>query len=418
MGLYHHALLPLLGLAGLVLPAVQATAPLRDLCPVTCLEAGPDHSNWTVIAEFTQLQACQRPMVLDFSVNVPVTFKQHIRVCNVFINDFDSPVAKRLDLTSTAAESEIKDVVPQLAWTPAASESEIGGRLVVQSVEHLQSYLANNRQQSKRIVLFGTVSDTTVGVYVGANMLSTSAAEELFDSFLNNVYSTGIADSKASLVQVCEDRTGDDIFGLIAASTADFSTVHNAVGRWSNGTCVDTSSYVETRDLNATSIAFVKPEVAPNPSNSTAFSNSTAIGGRWRRASECRTVTVDDNDDCGKLVTRCGGGLTAANFYKYNPKSNLCSTLQPGQRVCCTEGELSDIRPKQNADGSCFAYQIKPDDNCNKVATANGLSAKDLEEFNKETWGTCHLVFVTLARARAPLPYPNSIRYSRMCPTD
>lgn len=387
MGLYD-ALLPLLGLAGLVLPGVDAAAPLRDLCPITCLEAGPDPANWTVIAEFGQLQACQRPMVLDFSLNAPVSAKQHIRVCNMFINDFESPVSSHMELAATAAETETKEVIPQLAWTPAASEDEIGGRLVVQSVGHLQSYLANNHQDSERIILFGTVSGTTVGVYVGSNIRGSSVAEDLFDSFLNNVYSTGIADSKASLVQVCDDRTGDDVFGLIAASTADFSTVHHAVGRWANGTCVDTTSYAETRDLNVTAVAFVKPEVAPTPSNGTVFSNSTtAIGGRWRRASECRTVTVDDNDDCGKLVTRCGGGLTAANFYKYNPKSDLCSTLQPGQRVCCTEGDLPDIRPKQNADGSCFAYQIKKGDYCNKVATANGLTTKELEEFNKDTWG-------------------------------
>lgn len=229
--------------------------------------------------------------------------------------------------------------------------------------------------------------DTTVGVYAGANILGSSVAKDLFHSFINNVQRTGIADSKASLLQVCDDRIRDDVIGLIAASTADFTTGHHAVGRWSNGTCVDTSSYAETRDLKATTVVFIKPNVTPTPSNDTIFSNSTAIGGRWRRATEFRTVTVDDNDDCGKLVTRCGGGLTAADFYKYKPKSNLCSTLQPGQRLCCTEGELPAIRPKQNVDGSCFSHQIKKHDGCIKVAMANGLTLKDLEDFNKETWG-------------------------------
>lgn len=416
MGLYQHALLPLVGLAGLVLPGVDAAAPLRDLCPVTCLEAGPDPSNWTVVAEFNQLKACQRPLVLDFSVKVPVSTKQHIRVCNMFINDFDSPVSSHLELASTTAETESKEVVPQLAWTPAASEDEIGGRLVVQSVGHLKSYLANNQQQSKRIMLFGTVSDTTVGVYVGANMLGTSVAEDLFESFINNVYSTGIADSKASLVQVCDDRTGDDVFGLIAASTADFSTVHHAVGQWSNGTCVDTSSYAETRDLNATSVAFVKPDIPPTPSNGTGFSNATAIGGRWRRATECRTIVVDDNDGCGKLVTRCGGGLTSADFYKYNPAKDLCSTLQPGQHVCCTEGDLPDLRPKQNSDGSCFAYQIKGGDTCKKLAITNGLTIEDLDEFNKDTWGTQCLSSLTLPPTCLPKPFhmPISQRLTRL----
>src|SRR5690606_8265692 len=89
--------------------------------------------------------------------------------------------------------------------------------------------------------------------------------------------------------------------------------------------------------------------------NDTAISNSTvAIRGHRRAATECRTITVDDSNNYGILVTRYGGGLTAANFYKYNPSSTLYSSLRPGQRVYCTAGDLPDIRPKQKADGSCF----------------------------------------------------------------
>jgi len=323
----------------------------------------------------------------------------------MFINDFDHPAGSDIALSSTEAGIKTNQVVPQLAWTPAASEDEIGGRLVVQSVEHLQSYLAKSRQTSNRIMLFGTVSDTTVGVYVGANLLGSSVAGGLFDSFLNNLYSAGIADSKAALVQVCDGRSGNDIFGLIAASSAEFSTVHDAVGRWSNGSCVDTSPYAETREVNPTAVAFIEPKVLPTPVNGTAGGNSTAaFRGRQRRtADDCRTVTVDDNDDCGKLVTRCSGGLTTDDFYKYNPNPNLCSTLMPGQRVCCTAGELPDIRPKQNADGSCFPYQIQLGEFCNKVATENGLTVENLEDFNKETWGVCYLCFITLLKSLSHL---------------
>src|SRR5690349_654776 len=115
MGLHQHTFLPLLGLTGLFFSGVNAMAPLRDLCPVTCREAGPNPSNWTVIAEFTQLLACQRPMVLDFSVRIPVADKQHIRVCNVFINDFDTPSSSNITRVSTADEFETKQVNPKLA---------------------------------------------------------------------------------------------------------------------------------------------------------------------------------------------------------------------------------------------------------------------------------------------------------------
>lgn len=392
MGLHQRTLLPLLGLASLLLNGVDASAPKRDLCPVTCLEAGSDPSTWTVVAELSQLKACQRPMVLDFPVHAPVHAKQHIRACNVFTNDFSSPARPNAIQASVKVKTETKEVVPQLAWTPAASEDEIGGRLVVQSVKHLQSYLANSNPTSNRVLLFGTVSGTTAGVYVGGNYLGSGVAADLFDSFINNTYSTGIADGKSALVQECDDRTGNEIFGLIAASTADFSTVHDAVGRWSNGSCVDTSKYAETRELDAMAVAFITPEDAPPAGNGTGTGLSAPTVRGKKRAAACRTITVDDNDGCGKLVKRCGGGLTAADFTKYNPKKDLCSTLQPGQRVCCTAGDLPDIRPKPNEDGSCFAYMIKSGDNCAKVATANGLTPKELKDFNKDTWGGCFLL--------------------------
>lgn len=79
---------------------------------------------------------------------------------------------------------------------------------------------------------------------------------------------------------------------------------------------------------------------------------------------EWRTIAVDDNNSCGELVTRWVGGITAADLYKYNPTNNMCSTLHGQSRT---------------ADGSCFAYQIKWGGNCNNMATAHGLTNKDLE---------------------------------------
>lgn len=405
MGLHRHALLLLLGLAGLIFSVVDAVAPLRNLCPVTCLEAGPNPSKWTVIAEFSQLQACQKPMILDFSVHIPVTEKQHIRVCNVVINHFDNRVDLDIALTLAEGEVETKQVNPQLAWTPAASKDDIGGRLVVQSVEHLQSYLLSSRKTSNRVTLFGTVSGTTVGVYVGANLLGSSTAGDLFDSFLNNLYSTGIANSKAALVQLCEGRSGDDIFGLIAASSESFSTVHSAVSQWSNGTCVDTSPYAETRELNATSISVIKPKVAPTPSN------GTMIRGQ-RRDTYCRTVKVDDGDICDTLIAKCGGGMTTELFNKYNPDPNRC-TLLPGQFRCCTSGSMPDLRHKMNADGSCYAYQIQENDFCSKIAVANGLTVQELKDFNKDTWGAFYLSFLL-----TPSPSPANTLFIVTSPTN
>ncbi|RYO90016.1 hypothetical protein DL762_002911 [Monosporascus cannonballus] len=285
-----YSLLPLLGLAGFGFHGVNVSAPPRDLCPATCIESGLEPSNWTVVAEFGQLQACKRPLVLDFSVNIPVT-----------------------------------------------------------SVEHLQSYLENNHRAENRIILFATVSDTTVGVYVGANLLNSSVAESFFGPFLDALYGVGIADSKSALIQLCEGRTGDQIFGLIVAASSDFAIVHKAVGQWFNGTCVDTSSYAETLQLNSTTIATVKPTVGP-----------TSVGSK---------TTVSTAPSASNLTAR--GRLQA----------------RADCRAIAVKSKLPDIRPKKNADGSCFAYQIKGGDFCAKIAVSNGLTVKELENLNKNTWG-------------------------------
>ncbi|GJC89486.1 killer toxin subunits alpha/beta [Colletotrichum liriopes] len=476
----RHYFLPLVGSL-----FYSGSASQQNLCPTTCLVSGPNPANWTTVGEFGQLKACKKPLVLDFSITIPVTDKQPIRVCNVFADDFYAgPV-------EPPASGGTENIAPVMAWTPAGSEDETGGLIASQSVEHLQSYLRNVvSRAANRTILFATASDVTVGVYVGANLLNPSVAGIFFDYFLGVLFGPGIADGKAALIQACDGRSGDQIFGLIAASTPDFTTVHGAVARWSNGQCVDTSSYPDTFDVDPEPIDVVNPNAAltlsssarVGLSNSTDSSNATSpavrglliaradcrtidvksdddcgklvtrCGGGMTAADlytynpkanlcstlqagqliccsagtlptpatpqpnpdgSCRTQKVDEGDDCGKLVTRCGGGLTSAQFYQYNTKSNLCATLQPGQHVCCMPGELPDLRLKQNADGSCSAYKIQDGDFCAKVAAANGLTIDELEKLNKDTWGWngCDNGFwpdnwICLSEGKPPFPAP------------
>ncbi|KAF8595624.1 hypothetical protein BDV93DRAFT_528549 [Ceratobasidium sp. AG-I] len=59
---------------------------------------------------------------------------------------------------------------------------------------------------------------------------------------------------------------------------------------------------------------------------------------------DCKTATVASGDGCASLATKCG--VSAADFTKYNPKLD-CSTLSPGQWVCCGSGTL----PSRQTDG-------------------------------------------------------------------
>lgn len=112
---------------------------------------------------------------------------------------------------------------------------------------------------------------------------------------------------------------------------------------------------------------------------------SDAAASLIRRA-DCKTASVGTGDSCGTLATKCG--ISATDFAKYNPDKTLCSSLNPGQRVCCSDGSLPDVRPKKNGDGSCTSYKTKSGDTCASIATANGLRPEDISKFNdKNTWG-------------------------------
>jgi hypothetical protein len=99
----------------------------------------------------------------------------------------------------------------------------------------------------------------------------------------------------------------------------------------------------------------------------------------------CKTRDVVEKDDCSSLAAKCG--ISANDFMKANTKTNLCSNLMPGQKVCCTAGKYPDLKPKPDANGNCATYYTKKDDSCSKVAIARDLTVDDLMEFNKNTWG-------------------------------
>ncbi|RYP14424.1 hypothetical protein DL765_006367 [Monosporascus sp. GIB2] len=129
----------------------------------------------------------------------------------------------------------------------------------------------------------------------------------------------------------------------------------------------------------------------------------------------CKTRAVISGDSCGSLASKCG--ISAADFMKVNTKSNLCSTLAEGQRVCCSKGKMPDLKPKPDANGNCATYMTKKDDNCSKIAAARDLNVTALENFNKNTWGWngCKLLYpdfkMCVSTGSPPMPanVPNAV---------
>ncbi|KAJ7890736.1 class V chitinase-like protein, partial [Mycena leptocephala] len=97
----------------------------------------------------------------------------------------------------------------------------------------------------------------------------------------------------------------------------------------------------------------------------------------------CSTITVMSGDGCASLAARCG--ISAADFTSFNPSPTLCSTLVPGQKVCCSAGGLPV--PVENSDGSCANYTVVSGDSCNSIALSNSITVANLTTWNANTWG-------------------------------
>lgn len=125
----------------------------------------------------------------------------------------------------------------------------------------------------------------------------------------------------------------------------------------------------------------------------------------------CKTQSVVSGDSCSSLASKCG--LKPADFTTLHPASTFCSTLQVGQRVCCTHGVLPDITPKPNSDGSCAVYTVKSGDGCSIIAASYGITQANIETFNKKTWGwngcSALLPAEKICLSTGTPPFPDSV---------
>lgn len=101
-----------------------------------------------------------------------------------------------------------------------------------------------------------------------------------------------------------------------------------------------------------------------------------------RRADYCKTTTVVKGDLCAALATRCG--ISSSDLLKYNPSKDFCNTLIPGQRVCCSAG---DLKPHKSDNGTCYTYTIQDKDTCYDIGLRYSLTNDEIDGFNnKTTW--------------------------------
>ncbi len=183
-------------------------------------------------------------------------------------------------------------------------------------------------------------------------------------------------------VQVCNAATKEaQTVGIFAVdSVDDLKTAQEAVKSWAGGACIDIADG-ESSDVDLGVLAS-----AATVTRRGGFSKKMLDGfGTLAARAECRPIQVVAGDSCGSLASRCG--ISGNDFTKFNPQENLCANLMPKQWVCCSEGDLPDMTPQPQPDGTCATHTIGSDDNCWAIGDNYGISTDRINEVNKGTWG-------------------------------
>ncbi|KAH8894676.1 glycoside hydrolase, partial [Thozetella sp. PMI_491] len=252
--------------------------------------------------------------------------------------------------------------------------------------------------------MFAYFNNTVAGIYVGKSF-GRSTISNAIEGLKSKIGAEGASESL--MAQLCGDgRNGDHVFGIAVDTTGNLASVQQSVRSWREAQCVSDAE----REGQLQSLRVLESTVDLRPVSNFTMANSTL-----HRRSDCTTTTVVSGDTCSTLASKCG--ISPSDFTKYNSDSSICSSLQPGQRVCCSSGTLPDIRPQKNPDGTCASYLVQSNDYCAAIAVTNGLTVDDIESFNtgkNGTWGWagCDKLLlgmnICLSEGKPPNPAPQA----------
>jgi hypothetical protein len=389
-------------------PSYRSSA---SACPERCSDAGPNTGNWSVYADFKQIHKCKETMFYDFSLFDDVDDQNgthRIQACSSYGPDFASLPAS----TARIASAELVDVEFELGWWHEGFGLAAAGLRSI--VKQMRRYAEGGHGRTDRpFIIYGQSGQAMIGLYIGQGLLNQGLSESALKLFQDNLDKLEVSTPSLAM-QLCEEGyDSTHVFGIMATSNGTFAPIQSAIKAWANATCLSFSGSTKF----AGSAKFITPLLNGNhtTSNSTILARNLARNLVTRADGECRTVQVDAGTGCPELAVKCG--ISGADFTKYNPGEGFCSHLKPKQHVCCSSGDLPDFRPQPNEDGSCKAYQIQADDNCDSLAAEYSLEKEDLEKFNKNTWGWngCEILFkdtvMCLSEGTPPFPaeIPNAV---------
>lgn len=402
-----------IGLQDVTAAESTASAPIVNLgCPTRCVDAGPVSGNWSIYRSFDQLTHCPQTLFHDFSLHDPVDDANqihHIAACTNYGADW-THAATGSDSTAHTTVDQLNATVEIGNWNGKDHVSRADLGLII---KQFRSYTDNGHGVAdKPVQLYARSSGTSAGLFIGPG-LNSKELGNLLRRLEGAVYRQ--KDASSFVFQLCDDKfKGTHAFGLVAHGNGTFGTIQDAIKTWRDGKCFDLN---EPKKIPA-AVSVSKPFLQRS-SNSTASNSTSSSSNMVRRLlsklpltkrGQCRTETVELGQGCPEMADKCG--ISPHEFDRINSKPRFCSSLRPHQLVCCSEGDLPDVRPKMNADGSCYAHIVKAGEGCSDLALTNGLTEKDILDFNKNTWGWtgCDLIWkdihICLSPGRPPIPAP------------
>jgi LysM repeat protein len=248
--------------------------------------------------------------------------------------------------------------------------------------------------------LFAYHQEVAAGVYIGSGLGKLSASSAL-DSLSQHLANTNSI-ANQTLVQLHDSgRKPNRVLGVFVDTTRDIAAVQKATLRWSQGLTAADAGFTFSKPLPNAKVYDIagitsfpeadEPTSTPTPTPS--VSDTRHPKGLVKRLAEfvdsnilqkratCRHIVVEDGDSCATLTRRCG--IRGADFIKFNPQSDLCSSLEERDNVCCSAGDpYKPSVPKPEPDGTYATYVIKERDTYTALAKKHNISVKDLEKWN------------------------------------
>jgi chitinase len=377
-----------------------------DPCPVLCTVASSESVNWTVLHDPTRFRYCLQDILLDFAIYTPVdqdNVSTAFRACTSTYADETSTSTMVTNSTINSKQTlRGNETQAQLQFLWSNSSTPGIGPQAISAAKHIQGFFGSGASENYKS-LFVNSGDAVLGVYIGSQLEKSTIVTKTLQTYIDEILRNGI--SRMLSLQLCgSGRNGNHVFGIIAdTGPSAFSVVQSAVRSWSDAKCF--TEYQGSRTMDDSGLYEDTNDIAPLRIRST-------YKDQLRPRAVCTTIQVVSGDTCATLATRCG--ISGAAFTAYNTASTLCSTLVAGQHVCCSSGTLPDFTPKQNSDGSCYAYAVKSGDFCASLAASYGITVALIETYNINTWGwnTCSNLQIgtnmCLSSGTPPMPAPLS----------